>query len=530
MKFIKNNIYPILLFIFTLVISLLIPRMGDDWLNLLTNGFSFSEIIDHSINYYMYWEGRIFSRIALCLLVPNQIIWAIINAGLMTAFYVMIIKIIGVKYKKILYPLILLVILALEPSTFAQMYIWKTGNITYFIPLVYMIYLIYIRRGLLEGDEIKYSKLEYLLIPLTFVLSMFIETISVGIILVCLFNILINYFKNKKIDMVMILCLISSILGTLVMSLSPGNFVRMKIYTIFNEMNLFEKICFNLSNFLRYTFMEVPFTILFSLIIIFLFINSNIKSKLLKVVLMLYIGSIPVLTLLGDFITYFVKIQLFIYIEDFTRFDIKLFWIMYIIIFIVSLFWYFKKYKEYKSLYFILIGLFTNLAMLISPVWDGRTGFLTYIMFSISFIIIIFNINIKIFDNKPFKIFSNIIIISFMIVFTLYSIYINHEDKIRNKYLNYQIENNNDTYELLYLPTYYMWGVDIWSSEGPFAESFKTSYGIPLNARITTVERDKINVDLDNLKTSDKIKTKVPEKIDKERNKEFLKDVVKRLY
>ncbi len=506
MKFIKENIYPIILFVFTLVISLLLPLMGDDWINYLNKGMSFKEIIDNAITFYQGWEGRFFSRITLSLLVPNQVIWAILNAGLMTAFYVMIIKIIGDKYKKVLYPVLLMIILFVEPSTFAQIYVWKTGNITYFIPLVYMIYLIYIRRNLLNGSEIKVNKFEYLLIPLTFILSMYIENVSVGIVLVCLFNLIINYVKNKKIDFVMLGCLIASIIGLLLMSFSPGNFMRLETTGDFNNLNIFEKVLYNYPNFLNYTFMCTPMVIILTFTLFILFINNFVKNKFIKLLIIIYLGFIPFATLCGNFLMYFIKIQFLTYIFDIKRFDIQFFWSVYAIIFIVVLVWYFRKYKDYRPLYFIIIGLLCNLAMMISPIWDGRTGYLTYIMFAIALVMIILKLNEKVFDNKIVRIGGSTIAIIFMVCFTIYSGYIYKQNLLRNKYINYQIQEKKEDFEILSLPSYYMWGVNVWSSLGPFAESFKLSNGIPINSRLTMLERDNIRIDLDKLKTSSKMK------------------------
>ena len=65
MRILKNkvNIYIVLIFVFTLIFSLLIPMGGDDWGNYLRKGASFSNIISTAQSFYMTFEGRFFSRI-----------------------------------------------------------------------------------------------------------------------------------------------------------------------------------------------------------------------------------------------------------------------------------------------------------------------------------------------------------------------------------------------------------------------------------------------------------------------------------
>lgn len=507
MKFIKENIYPISLFIFIFLVSILIPLGGDDWINYLSKNLSFSQIIDNAVTFYQGWEGRFFSRIALSLLVPNQFIWAILNASLMTVFYIMIIKIIGKRYQKVLYPIVLMFILLVQNGIFGQVYVWKTGNVTYLIPMVYMMYLIYIRRDLLNGGVVKYKKLEYLFIPLTFIFSMFIENVSVAIVLVCLFNVIINYVKNKKIDKVMFGCLITSIIGLLLMAFSPGNFMRLETTGDFGELNIFGKVMVNFPKFINYTFMYMPFIIIFSLIIMFMIINKNVKEKFIKVFLFIYLGIIPILSIIADYIGNIIKSDFLIYLGNYNKPEIILFWVIYIIVFTITLVVFFKKYKYYKPLYFIAVGLISNLSMMLSPIWSGRTTCLTYFMLCIGFLMIILKMNPNIFDKKIFKYVANTLIILFMLGFTLYSGYVYKENTLRNKYINYQIEKGDyDRVEILYLPSYSVFGLNVWASVGPFADSFKKSYGIKNDAHLIMVKKENIGIDLDKLKTSDKLK------------------------
>ena len=296
--FFKNLI--VLFFLF-MALSLLIPYGGDDWGNSLSNITSVSQLIDVVKGFYLTWEGRIFSRTFICLLVPHQVLWAIINSLLMCFFYYILYNFFQMKHKKITLPLIMIFLLGTNNVAFSQVYVWKTGNITYFFPIVFAFFLIFSRKKLFESESFSSKKIDFVLIPLTFVFSLFVENITVAIIMICFLNLILYYQKNHKLDIVMLLCLIASLISFTIMMISPGNAIRLSGETTFSKLSITQKIIYNIPNFIYYTFTTQACVI--SLILL-LIVFSNKLNKPLKFIIYCIL-IIPVLTILANYITPF---------------------------------------------------------------------------------------------------------------------------------------------------------------------------------------------------------------------------------
>ena len=174
--------YSGIVFLFFLIVGFLIPYTGDDWNNLLHNG-SLTGIIKTAISAYNTFEGRFFSRIFDLFLIYYKPFWVIINALGMTFLYFFIAKIVKIK-KSILYVFIASSLLLIDEESFSQIYVWLTGNITYFIPMLFILLIIYLNKNIFKkNSNIKYPKYLYVLLPiLSFISSMFVENVSVGII------------------------------------------------------------------------------------------------------------------------------------------------------------------------------------------------------------------------------------------------------------------------------------------------------------------------------------------------------------
>ena len=501
------NIYMMILFIVIIALGILIPYGGDDWGNYLFHNDSFLEMLGATKRFYLSYEGRFFSRLLLMILVQHQYLWAIINASLMSFLYYMLIKIIGVKDNKFIYPLLLMCILFIDMQTFAQVYVWKTGNITYFIPMVFAVFLIYLRRDFLEKDKnIKFRKLDYLLIPLAFIFSMFVENVAVGIIMVCLLNLIYGYLKYKKVDKAMLFCLIASCLGFILMLISPGNIKRMAIENGFGNLSFFEKIIHNIPNLITYTFIKNSFLVLLMLIIMFKIIKT-IKNKYLKVFYYLSIAFIPFITLIINILSCFITINnsYLKILLDTSRWYISLYWILFAILFILLIFYYFKSSKKKKLIYFIILALASNGAMMISPVWGGRTACFTTFMLYIVALILLFDMYKKDEVAKYIKNISKICLLLFASFLLIYCLYVKKLSIYRNKYINYQIENNREEYDIIILPGYWCWNLNTWGSDGDFAFKFKSAYGIDTNAKLNYVDLKDVKIDISKFKTSSKL-------------------------
>ena len=505
MRILKNkvNIYIVLIFVFTLIFSLLIPMGGDDWGNYLRKGASFSNIISTAQSFYMTFEGRFFSRIFDFLLVPNGVLLAIVKASLISLLFYLMYRLFKVEEKYL--PLILMGILFVDFETFAQVYVWRTGCVTYLFPLVYAFVLIFIRRRNIFEDDSKIKWWSYLFIPLTFVFSMFTENTAIAIIFICLLNLIYYFVKYKKIDIPMLLCLISAIIGFCLMYFSPGTQNRANTNDVFMTLSFVGKILYNIPNLVNYTFIKNSFITILLIILMSIIVWKNFNNKVLKY---LFLGFIIIpagfTCLIYTISSFFTLPNLFLKILNSKNIFIDIYWILFVVLFLFLVFKYLKFDKE--IIYFLIIALVTGGAMMMSPIWGGRTASITSFML---FMVIGFcfkKINLFIFNKKWIFILGKILCFSFMILFTIYSIYIYNLNIDRNKYINYQLENRANEIEVIILPGYYTWNLNTWGSDGDFAYSFKDAYGIDRDMELIYVSKNDTAVDVDKIKSSSKLK------------------------
>lgn len=486
MKKIDKKIYMYMVVIFCLfiIIGFLIPYTGDDWNNILHNG-SLKNIIKLAVNNYNTFEGRFFSRISVLLLNYYKPIWVLLNGFGMTFLYYFIVKISGVKNKTFLLVLIIESLLLVDEETFSQIYVWITGNITYFVPMMYLIFLIFINKQIFDKERkiIKYNKFSYIFFPiLSFIFSMFVENVSVGIISVCLLIIIYYFIKNKKINVFMVLNLLFSIIGLYLMLNSPGTANRINTMINFDNLNLLEKIIRTFPRQMNYVFIKNSFLLLLFSIITSVIIYRNYSNKK-KIFLNLFMLIIPIITIING-VNFILRSESLKYLNvflDCSNWYILLYWVSYLLLLIYLIVKHIKKDKA-KLLFFFLIALINNASMLISPLAGGRTSYLSTIMLIICAIIILNNLDIKVLKNngiiKTNKLAFTMLI--FVIVsFYTYSYMLNEK---REHYLYKQLKEDKNNIELIMLPGKYLWNANPWDEWHEY--TFKEYYNIPENKNL----------------------------------------------
>ena len=501
----KTLLYSIILFLFVFLFSLLIPLGGDDWGNYLRKENTIGEIFEIAKNFYFSFEGRFFSRLAVSTIIPHPIIWAILNGFMVSILFYMIAKILNLKHNNYLL-LLMAILLFVDAQTYAQIYVWKTGNVTYLIPTVFAVFLIYKRKFLFTNEEVKVSKTDYLLVPFSLIFSMFVENVAVTIVFICLLNTILYYIKTKKIDKAMLLNFVSSVIGLMLMILSPGTKARLSTTGDFADFSLFEKIIYNFPNLINYTFIKNSFLIVLMSILVIYIIYKFIHSKKIKLLLALFMTVVPLITVVVNFTNNFhitLPHILMIFIDS-SRWYICLFWVIFAIAFLILVFKYTEKLNKYNFLYFLVLAMISNGSMLISPLWGGRTAYITSLMLCICMLILIMYLNIL--QSKKINIIEKILVFGFIIIFSIYSVYIFNLNNNRNKYINYQIQHNVKEYEIIILPGYWMWNLNTWGSDGYFALAFKKTYGIPKDAELIYVKKNEARINVNKLKNSSKMK------------------------
>lgn len=484
----------LIIFVFFLSIGFLIPYTGDDWNNLINHNGNLKFIIQSAIFNYNLFEGRFFSRIFVFLFNYYKPLWVIINAFGMAFLYYFMTKV-SIKSNKIfMFLLTFLCLLLVDRETFSQIYVWITGNTTYFIPFLFMIFIIYINRDIFEekNTNFKYNKIWLIVLPiLSFVFSMFVENVSVGIITTIILILIYDYKKYKKINYPLIFSLLSSMIGLYLMLNSPGTKNRIDDMESFSSLSLFSKLLISFPRQMNYVFIKNSFFICLVLVYLIYNIFKNYKG-IKKILLMLFVSVIPLITVLAN--TYYVIFDRYInrlmFFIDCSSIFIFIYWVLFLVLLIYFVI-KFNKNDNYKILFFFLIALINNAAMLISPLAGGRTSFLSTIMLYICVIILLDNLNIKLFCNNKILIISGLFCITLMGLFIKHYIYCYNLDLKREEYIKKQLSENKSEIEIIILPEFYLWNANAWNDWHMF--TFKEYYNIPAEKSVKLVYLDSIS-------------------------------------
>jgi len=310
MKKIFNNgvfYYCLFVFFFFFTVGLLMPYGGDDWYNLVSSTLgSLDTAINIAVSNYSSFEGRFFSRICLLLLISKPFIWSLLNASIITFMFYVFNKLIKPKNIFII-SLLVLCLLFVDFQAFAQVYVWKTGNITYLFPMFYASLLLFVRLKVFNGDDKKDKWYSYALLPvLALPFCMFVETASILIIAICLFFIIYNFIKNKKLDVLMLLCFIFGLTGFLLMIFSPGTLSRLSESSDFASLSIIGKFVYNIPNLIKYTFIKNSFLIILLVVVLIKLIKLFINNKKYRIFLYLFVTIIPISTSIVNAVTFIV--------------------------------------------------------------------------------------------------------------------------------------------------------------------------------------------------------------------------------
>lgn len=476
-----------LIFCFFFIIGILIPYTGDDWNNLLGHNGNLAVMIKYAINNFNTFEGRFFSRIFDFIFNYYRILWVFVNAFGMTFLYHFMNKVISSK-KSFITILIIEALLLVDRETFSQIYVWITGNTTYFIPFIFMIFLIYINRDIFDDNSnCKISIILKIFLPfLSFIFSMFVENVSVGIITACLLIIIYRYIKYKKFDYSMIATMLFSAIGLIIMLNSPGTRNRIDDMPEFSSLDLISKLFITIPRQLNYVFIKNSFLIFLLLFVIDYYILKNFKS-FKRLLLLIFMNLIPIITLVqNQYYNFFDRgIKYMVGLLDCSNFLVFLYWLLFLIV-CIYLVIKFNKKDNNKVLFFFIIALINHLSMLISPLAGGRTSFLPTIMLYICVIILLDGLQLDLLENKKFINFNIICCIMLSTIFISYYSFCYMLDKKRQNYIAEQVALGKEEIEVIMLPKFYLWNANPWNDWHLY--TFKMYYNIPDNTQIKLIE------------------------------------------
>ena len=458
-------------FIFFIIIMFLSPISGDDWGNYLVGEQGIRHMIGNAIGMYFSWEGRFISRLFINLFTYNKWLWNIVNSAVIVSIIYMINSICNFKNKKIMFFLSTLIVLFMNLFTFSQVVVWIAGNITYLfvIPLI----LFYIK--ILYNDKKLSGGISFVLGILNAIIPMFVEHMAIILILLNIIFLVKYYIRNKKVNKKLVVFLIISIISFLVMFLSPGNSIRNGMENnYFNTLSSFEKIIYNIPNYIYYTYTINYFLIVLMIIGNYFIIKNKINRRPIKIILCIF-NIISIIFVLKSLLTKC----------DYSS-NVNTLSIIYFIIYsIISFFLVVKNNYNDKSLLFFLLGIISNGIMLLSPTWGYRTSFATYLFIGISYLIIIDGY-IK--NNKIILytlLFMNLLGIIFYLVLYI-SIHLQYNDNY--KAIMNGIENKSQNIEIVSYPSFAPCNIN--PSNDYHLSKFKKYYGINENTKITLVDNN----------------------------------------
>lgn len=437
----KKKIFFISILLFFIILFSLSPISGDDWGNYLIGKTGVYKSITEAIGMYFDWEGRLISRVLINILTYHKTLWNIVNSLVITGTIFIIIRIINPK-KKIMYLLTLLIFLLMNIYTFSQTIPWLAGNITYLfvIPLL-LLYFYYV----FENDNILIISFSIL----NLIMTMFVEHMAVILVLSNILFIIYRYIKEKKIDKELILYLVISVIGTVTMLLSPGSLKRSGMENVyFANLSLIGKFLYNVPNFIYYTFIINPYLILLLSIANIYLINKLFNNKLLKILLILFMNIIPVLSTSLYLVSNFINIDIFLINQN--SIILTIYFIIYILFFLYLII---KSNKSIfnKEMFFFIIGISSNVVMMMSPTWGYRTSLATYIFLSI-FSLIIIDDSIK--DKRIYNYVAKSLIFVTSLFYLILYISTNKQYKENKLIIEKGIKENSKVIEIYKYPSF----------------------------------------------------------------------------
>lgn len=469
------------IYIGVLTICLLTPISGDDYGNYVKGSQGLIEIINYTKEFYLTWEGRIVSRIILLLFTYHKFLWNVVTPFSFVLVFKSLSKINTFK-NKYSYLLLMLAFLMVNSSMFAQNYTWLAGNITYFYPTVLLIYYFsYLYNNMDKKLNIKQV---IWVSALAIIIPMFTENIGCAFVFGNFLFIIYKYYLNKEVK-IDYLFLILSAVALVLMLISPGSSLRAKnVSYYFYKLSLLERIHINATNNLvKFTLTRNSFMMLLMLTCCNMYIINKARGKRIsKIIACILFNIIPIYTILQQSLMNIVEIELLNwFITD--KLCFWPYWILFIIVFFISLI---SSYKTDKKLLLfiillILVALSSLVCMLVVEPWTDRI--------SILFVVIMSFVSIGIIDreiqndySRNFKTFLKVFLglYIFWIVFCMFGTY--KIEKYRTRYVKEQKELNKENIEVIYNPSKHLWLSNL--QEEYFVKTYKEYQKIDENSKL----------------------------------------------
>lgn len=457
-----------IVFLVTALICFLFPYTHDDW------AWGSQIGVERLSSGFKDYNGRWFGNFAVLILTRSNILKTITMAFCLVLLLYFVNEL--SKSKKNSYWLSLLLLMALPSNVLRQAVVWTSGFSNYVISIVLVLFYIFLNRSLFEDryDELSMWKSFFFLI-LGFVSTLFVEHVTLYILILGIFVILYKYIRFKKISLSSIMYFIGTLLGTILMfsngaysnvasgsdgyrSLGLTNFITSSINSLVNT--IYKELVFQ--NYVLNIVLSV-FVILF----LFNYIKRENKHRYLVNLFILILVSFPLYTL----IIKITGINLFL---NFSKYVNTIFSIIYFIVILGSSFLINDSVKKKKIIFALMSILFLTIPLFVVKPIGSRCFFPMYILW-IWIALEFFELILK---NKKIDLL-NTIFISGVFTFLVYLLLVyGYIFKVDVERINY-IKNNKDEKNLV-LPKLpyerYHWIGN--PTDNVFVERFKLFYGI----------------------------------------------------
>lgn len=467
-------------FIFSLFayITYLTPLAGDDWGYAVTGRENNPFVA--AFEFYFAWSGRFFSELWGFVVAPNKWLWNILNPLMFAGIFLLIINLFD-KHKILFSTIVAGLILSVQNTLRIETYTWIMGS-TYVVPLFLMLIYINIIKKVIYSKKSLNNKLLIFSVLLNFYITLCMENIA-GVLV--LFNILImiySFQRRKELLKPFGLILAVSIIGILILRMSPGARYRLENDNVeFNSLSLFEKIGVNYLTFLDLTFVKnvyLFFTLSASLTLFNIKNYSNKKDLIF--ILYYFLGMFIALSglIYSKLNLNFLKVFFDVYYSRSCIIFLSFYYLFYIIGIFISL--SNLDEKEYlESITYLMLAGSSNLVMMISPIFGARSS-----LYTVYFIILLIgSIIAKMPINKKEYFIVVVLYLALIGLKTREYLYkyrlVNYYMQIRNMQIEYYVNNPNEKEAwLIKMPKYYIHSADIEQWDTYHLETFKEYYGI----------------------------------------------------
>lgn len=403
-NFIKNNLHFIIFFISFFLIGFFIPYSHDDWfwgsnwgIEAFKNGFD-------NVN------GRYVGNLLALILTRSRLLRALFIAIILLAVVILISKI--CKKNKLAPYITIILLFTLSVYVLKQTVTWTAGFVNYVVPVVGILYFLYLN-GL--NDKPHFKKYTYLfMLPLGIINCLFMENLTLFNVLLALYFVVYPICKKEKPFKCNVLYLIGAIIGCIIMFTNKVYFQIAGGGDIYGNRSFDNTLYTFFEKFVSIISKNLVFDNIFIILLVSICLLSIIKKakekKWLKNILTFVIFGYTSYAIIFNFID-----MEYLFLNYTNIFNAFLTFIYIIAVFITTIF----IIKDNKTLLFLLICIVVMVAPLfvVNPI-QSRCMFPPYILLIIYSLILMEKTNIN-FE----KIKNEIKLFALFIIFTMLYIY-----------------------------------------------------------------------------------------------------------